>query len=66
MAIGENPSFLGDGFFFWNKFPPRYHPTQKEAICRGQMLPIGNAPLAGGRACRPYGLGTQPPDHPIT
>ena len=50
MAIGENPSFLGDGFFFWNKFPPRYHPTQKEAICRGQMLPIGNAPLAGGRA----------------
>ena len=68
MAIGENPSFLGDGFFFWNKFPPRYHPTQKETICRGQMLPIGNAPLAGGRACRPCGSNplTTHPIHKIT
>ena len=43
MVIDENPSFLGDGFFFLNKFPPRYHPTQKETICRGQMLLLGNA-----------------------
>jgi len=39
MAIGENPSFLGDGFFFGTNFRPGTIPRKRR-------------PSAGDRCCR--------------